>query len=80
MVTSNPLPEGFPELEMVCIGTALLVEGKLLRGKLRDAGEIKSSPPAMATDQVKKEHCIYFFFEIFLVSIFAREYRFQGYC
>lgn len=29
MVTAYPLPEGFTELEVFAIGTALLVEGKL---------------------------------------------------
>lgn len=28
MVTAHPLPEGFTEIEVFAIGTALLVEGK----------------------------------------------------
>lgn len=32
MVTSHPLPEGFTEIEVFAIGTALLVEGKLSLG------------------------------------------------
>lgn len=32
MVTAYPLPEGFTELEVFAIGTALLVEGKLGAG------------------------------------------------
>jgi len=32
MVTAYPLPEGFTELEVFAIGTALLIEGKLGAG------------------------------------------------
>lgn len=45
MVTAYPLPEGFTELEVFAIGTALLVEGKLGLGPQQ---------------KKKKDFCLYY--------------------
>lgn len=44
MVTAYPLPEGFTELEVFAIGTALLVEGKL----------------GLGPQLTKKDFCLYY--------------------